>query len=301
MVFKNTILDTNFTIFAKSGGKHMKETYTGHGTVILIAGGGKIYTDIAARFVTSERSLAEIVASPYDRRIVANILSSGHLAATEFDYFLFGVEGYSRVTETQLVRKRIASYLIKSGRAELHGKRAFSVVYPERAAEYSALLTLPDGRQAQLSGRDLAALTEQWYDRGLADGLPEEDLRYLKPQATEFRAIIGMNAHALRDWFMIRCCRNAQAEIRDMAVKMLSLCRKAAPDLFDGAGPSCHVLGYCPENDRQNAACRGRIPTRKDALRMLSRWTPALADDTCWHERAFGREKSDPVSLARTK
>ena len=34
----------------------------------------------------------------------------------EFDFFLFGVEGYSRVTEVQLVRKRLASYLIKSGR-----------------------------------------------------------------------------------------------------------------------------------------------------------------------------------------
>lgn len=247
----------------------LDEKYTGNGKVVLLAGGGKIYTDIAARFVRSERSLEEIAASPYSRQIVRNILESGHRAALEFDFFLFGVEGYSRVTETQLVRKRLASYLIKSGRAELGGKRRFSVVYPASVRDFGAEVTLPDGHVARLTGRDLAGLTSQWYDAGLEAGLPEEDLRYLKPQATEFKAIIGMNAHALLDWFSIRCCRNAQHEIRHLAWQMLSLCRKAAPDLFEKAGPSCVHLGYCPENRLQNPKCRGRILTREEALAIL--------------------------------
>lgn len=247
----------------------LKERYTGDGKVLLLAGGGKIYTDIAARFVRSERELEDIVASPYSKQIVENIVSSNHGAALEFDFFLFGVEGYSRVTETQLVRKRLASYLIKSGRAELGGKRAFSVVYPRSVADFAAEVVLPDGHKATLSGRDIAGLVNQWYDAGLEAGLPEQDLRYLKPQATEFKAIIGMNAHALRDWFAIRCCLNAQAEIRDLATKMLRLCRKAAPDLFKGAGPSCVQLGYCPENRLQHERCRGRIPTRDEAMVLL--------------------------------
>lgn len=247
----------------------LDECYIGDGKVLLLAGGGKIFTDIAARFVRSERELEEIAASPYSREIVRNILSMGHRAALEFDWFLFGVEGYSRVTEVQLVRKRHASYLIKSGRAELKGKRRFSVAYPKAVAEFTAEVTLPDGKSAKLSGRDLAELSRQWYETGLEAGLPEEDLRYLKPQATTFKAIIGMNAHALLDWFAIRCCRNAQAEIRDLAWKMLRLCRKAAPDLFEGAGPSCVQLGYCPENALQNKACRGRIFTKEEALGIL--------------------------------
>lgn len=250
----------------------LKETRTGDGKVLLLAGGGRIYTDIAARFVRSERSLEDIAASPYSRRIVRNILESGHRAALEFDFFLFGVEGYSRVTETQLVRKRLASYLIKSGRQELGGKRAFSVAYPETVAQFSATLTLPDGHACAISGRALADLIRQWYDAGVAAGLPEEDLRYLKPQATEFKAIIGMNAHALLDWFAIRCCRNAQHEIRDLAWKMLRLCKQAAPDLFEGAGPNCVQLGYCPENSRQHPLCRGRVPTKAHAMELLRAW-----------------------------
>ncbi|MDE5831512.1 MAG: FAD-dependent thymidylate synthase [Desulfovibrio sp.] len=247
----------------------LKENFTGSGKVILLAGGGKIFTDIAARFVRSERELEEIAASPYSKQIVRNILDSNHRAALEFDYFLFGVDGYSRVTETQLVRKRLASYLIKSGRAELAGKRVFEVAYPEKVAAFSALLTLPDGSRATLSGKDLADLAAQWYDAGARAGLPEEELRYLKPQATVFKGIIGMNAHALLDWFAIRCCKNAQAEIRDLAWKMLRLCQEAAPDLFEDAGPNCVQLGYCPENKLQNAACQGKIPTKKEALKIL--------------------------------
>ena len=250
----------------------LKEQFTGQGRVVLLAGGGHVYTDIAARFVRSERSLDEIIASPYSKRIVDNILNSGHGAALEFDYFLFGVEGYSRVTEVQLVRKRMASYLIKSGRAELGGKRVFSVVYPRSVADFTAEVTLPNNGKVKLSGRDLADLSRQWYEAGLDAHLPEQDLRYLKPQATEFKAIIGMNAHALRDWFSIRCCLNAQDEIRDLANKMRKLCVKAAPDLFRGSGPSCVQLGYCPENRLQNEKCRGKVPTRDEALAILKRY-----------------------------
>lgn len=247
----------------------IKESYIGDGKVLLLAGGGKIYTDIAARFVRSERELEEIVASPYSKNIVRNILDSNHRAALEFDYFLFGIDGFSRVTETQLVRKRLASYLIKSGRAELDGKRAFKVAYPREIADFSATVKLPDGSSAILSGKDLAELSAQWYDAGVSAGLAEENLRYLKPQATVFKAIVGMNAHALLDWFGVRCCKNAQAEIRDLAGKMLRLCREAAPDLFENAGPNCVQLGYCPENRMQNPACRGKIPTKNEALKIL--------------------------------
>ena len=104
----------------------------GEGKVSLISGGGKIYTDIAARFCRSEKSMENIIASEYDAKLVKRIVESGHKAATEFDFFIFGVEGYARVTETQLVRKRLASYLIKSGRADKKGKRSFDVVLPHR-------------------------------------------------------------------------------------------------------------------------------------------------------------------------
>jgi len=174
----------------------MNQMRVGDGTVVLIAGGGKVYTDVAARFTRSERSLGEIIASPYNAELVRSIVEKGHLAATEFDYFLFGVEGYSRVTEVQLVRKRIASYLIKSGRVDKHGKRSFDVVLPDAILGHRADCTLPNGETVTLSAADLLSMLEEWYDAGVDAGYKEEELRYLKPQATEFKALIGMNARA---------------------------------------------------------------------------------------------------------
>lgn len=277
----------------------LKYEYTGNGKVVLIAGGGKIYTDIAARFVKSERPLEEIIASPYSKTIVDNILTCGHKAALEFDFFLFGVEGFSRVTEIQLVRKRLASYLIKSGRPDLSGKRLFSIVYPEKIANFAAPVSIPiefcstssgkplinnvknsDDITVHVNTRLLAEITEQWYETGVQLGLPEEDLRYMKPQATEFKAIIGMNAHALHDWFSIRCCLNAQEEIRDLATKMLRLCRNVAPDLFQNSGASCLQLGYCPENKAQNKHCVGKTVTKEEALRILRDHRRANANNT---------------------
>lgn len=266
--------------------------FVGNGNVVLISAGDRVYTDIAARFCRSEKSLEDIIGTPYDKKIVENILNAGHLAATEFDYFIFGVEGYSRVTETQLVRKRMASYLIKSGRVEKHGKRSFDVVLPSTdiATKYfsdyvlindgfSRLYTEESGEYKPLqidkpvyirtNAIPILNIIESWYNNAVAKGAKEEEARYLKPQATEFKAVIGMNAEALIQWFRIRCCQNAQTEIRDLATKMLKLAKEAKPDLFVKAGASCVALGYCPENKFQNSKCKGKVPTHDEVLQML--------------------------------
>jgi thymidylate synthase (FAD) len=96
------------------------------------------------------------------------------------------------------------------------------------------------------------------YDDCLKIGVAEEDARYLKPQGTAFKAVVKMNSHALLDWFKIRCCLQAQNEIRDLAWKMLVLCKKAAPDVFAKAGPSCVAYGFCTENSRQHPDCKAK-------------------------------------------
>jgi len=279
----------------------MKVNYVGDGKVFLLSGGGKVYTDVAARIVASERSAKEIMMSEYSAKIVDNILKSGHLAATEFDNFLFLVEGYSRVCEVQLVRKRLASYLIKSGRVQLNGKREYSVVLPKSMKNDKACFThipfhkvyVKDSNDEMTTLFDSSVLTQSsfnlyllndhglqldlnndWYDQMVEQGEKEQDLRYMKPQATEFRAIVGMNAHGLLDWFKIRLCKNAQDEIRDMAQRMFSLCKAAAPDLFKYAGPSCGVLGYCPEDNMMHPDCKkaGMYLPKTEALKVLSHY-----------------------------
>ena len=55
-----------------------------------------------------------------------------------------------------------------------------------------------------------------------------------------------MNARELLHFFELRCCNRAQKEIRDLADKMLSLCRQVSPTIFAKAGAPC-TYGTCPE------------------------------------------------------
>ena len=249
----------------------------GNGKVVLISGGGKVYTDIAARFCRSQKDLDGIIGSEYNKNLVKNILDSGHLAATEFDWFIFGIEGYSRVTETQLVRKRMASYLIKSGRTETSGKRKFDVVLPTEDDKWKKArgkITLTkEGIGAinfEFDYLQILEIIESWYNNAVSLGMPEERARYMKPQATEFKALLGFNAHSLIDWFKIRCCFRAAFEIRDLANKMLKLCVDAAPDLFYNAGPSCISLGYCPEKE-QCREFKGKIPSHEEIIDLIKK------------------------------
>ena len=281
----------------------VNEMRVGDGKVFLIAGGGKTYCDLAAKFCRTEKDVEELIASPQSKEIIKTLIASGHTAALEFDTFIFGVQGYARVTEVQTVRKRHASYMISSGRVDKHGKRAMSVVIPESITDFNAKQILnpekilvkfanPTGvAQVKLNDcfplmkqqfaqtadpsiiyeydyKDILNLIDTWYTEGVTLGKPEEDLRYIKPQATEFKAAILMNATALKEWAQIRMCKRAQTEIRDLCTKMVSLAKEAAPELMEGVGPSCVALGYCPELE-QHKDCVGKIPTKVQVINYI--------------------------------
>lgn len=293
----------------------MNKTYVGEGKVVLIAGGGKTYADIAANFCRTEKDLDAIIADEDTAKILRHLVKSGHKAALEFDDFIFGVEGYARVTEVQLVRKRHASYNIKSGRGNKNGNRSFDVVIPKQIENFDANCLLDINKASVKFSNDVNSdsdngiiiplaeivnsyfpasenrvsrltydfnsdsildIIENWYNYGVSEGFKEEELRYLKPQATEFKACIKMNAAGLRDWFQIRLCNRAQTEIRDLALKMYNLVNTATPALFSDVGPSCKMLGYCPEVE-QCDQCKHKIPTKVEALKILKEnYNPGL-------------------------
>jgi thymidylate synthase (FAD) len=53
----------------------------------------------------------------------------------------------------------------------------------------------------------------------------------------------------------MRCCTRAQWEIRETAIEMFKQAKRAAPALFENAGPSCVELGFCPEGKMKPPEC----------------------------------------------
>ena len=265
---------------------NVKISKVGEGKVYLLAGGGRIYSEMVAKFCRTEDEVSDIAASPYLKGLLKSLIHSRHKAALEFDDYIFGIEGYARVTEVQLVRRRHASYNIKSGRVNKHGNRSYDMVLPESIITNSVDIELNPNDvyltdtntpiksilasplRIHLDTTDLLHILSMWYDNGVNKGIPEEELRYMKPQATEFKAAIKMNAAGLYDWFQIRLCNRAQTEIRDLATKMYQEGMKVHPDIFEEFGPSCKILGYCPESE-QCSQCKDRIPTRKDIDQLV--------------------------------
>ncbi|CEO88656.1 Thymidylate synthase ThyX (fragment) [Syntrophaceticus schinkii] len=77
----------------------------------------------------------------------------------------------------------------------------------------------------------------------------------------ETKLVCTMNARSLFNFFRMRCCRRAQWEIRELALRMREQVRQVAPILFALAGPSCEIEGICWEGEfscgrAQEVRCR---------------------------------------------
>jgi len=190
--------------------------------------------------------LAEQISEGQIEGLLAKILSMGHLSTFEHVSFTFAIEGVSRVLTHQLVRHRIASYSQQSQRYVK--EHDFEYVIPTSIA------------MDPLAREKFAALMDHIrsvYDELTTAGIPREDARYCLSNATETKIIVTMNARSLLHFFQLRCCMRAQWEIRQMAELMLTEVKKAAPLLFQKAGPTCVTDNYCTEG----ALTCGRLAT----------------------------------------
>ncbi len=80
-----------------------------------------------------------------------------------------------------------------------------------------------------------------------AEGYNENVLIYCVLSGNTVDIVTTMNARELMLFFRLRSCTRAQWEIQIYANDLLRQLRKISPDLFSFYGPSCYVLGYCPE------------------------------------------------------
>lgn len=184
-------------------------------------------------------------------RALKGALKSGHESVVEHANFTFAISGVSRASTHQLVRHRMASFSQQSQRYV--GMERFKYVIPksiEEADDPKKLVWVHCGEHSDTIRRayhDLMLQIDLLYESMIKNGIPEEDARYILPNACTTNIVVTMNARELRHFFRLRCCERAQWEIRELANKMLELVKEVAPVLFDGAGASCVATGRCPE------------------------------------------------------
>ena len=191
---------------------------------------------------------------------VEKIMSMGHESVLEHVSFTFLAEGVSRVLLAQLTRHRIASFSVQSQRYVSYADGFGYIIPPAIQALGEEAIAEYEAQMAQMQ-----SWYENWQKRlGAAGEKSNEDARFVLPNAASTRLLVTMNARELMHFFALRCCNRAQWEIREMAWQMLAECRKAAPALFDHAGPAC-LCGPCPEG---KSTC-GKAKEVKERAQML--------------------------------
>ena len=145
---------------------------------------------------------------------------------------IFRVKEVSLACVTHFTRHRIQSLIVPAPYTAL-GKNAY---------------VLPESVKANPEA--LALYTEAFAKNAVAAreyvSCPEV-LGYFALAGCTVDILLGMNARELMHFLRLRTCTRAQWEIRDAAREMLSLLMEEYPALFRYYGPSCAVLGYCPE------------------------------------------------------
>ena len=70
------------------------------------------------------------------------------------------------------------------------------------------------------------------YKEMIEGGIPCEDARFVLTNATETKIVVTMNIRSLFNFFSLRCDKNAQWEIRQLANTMFELVEPTAPFIF---------------------------------------------------------------------
>ena len=135
--------------------------------------------------------------------------------------YMFEIEDCSRVTTHQLVRHRTASYDQESQRFSAATREG--VVTPPHIQSKSSAL--------EIYGRTLKDVYAA-YEQLVASGIPKEDARYVLPNGIKTKIVMTLNARSLMHIVWQRTALQAQWEIRELAVSLMSLAREATPELW---------------------------------------------------------------------
>lgn len=163
-------------------------------------------------------TIAQIASICYDSnpknplKLVTHLYKNGHHSVMEHIYFTFKIEGISRACSHQLVRHRHCSFTQRSQR--YCSEDGFKVVFPNSI------------RKADETDRycDVMDAIEFHYEKLQALGIPNEDARYVLPNACTTDLYLSCNLRELIHICNERLCTRAQWEIRELVKQMVALC-----------------------------------------------------------------------------
>lgn len=175
-------------------------------------------------------TIAQIASICYDSQpanpmgLVKHLYKSGHHSVLEHIYFTFKIEGISRACSHQLVRHRHCSFTQRSQR--YCSEDGFEAITPKSF----------DKADATEWYEYFTTATQGSYEDLQKSGIPNEDARYILPNACATSLYMSLNLRELIHMANERLCIRAQWEIRDLVREM---CKQVDPQLQFMLVPKC--------------------------------------------------------------
>lgn len=177
-------------------------------------------------------------------------LESGHLSIIEHLPISWLVEDISRACSHQLVRHRLASYSQQSQRYAKVETMSNWYVFPKSLEDkpytqyfYNGTHQTSIEEQYKLLMDDIAVL----YNEMIKQGVPNEDARYILPNACFTSLIVSMNARSLIETSEKRLCNRAQWEIKELFTQMKECIKNIYPTVYNMCKPPCETNKGCTE------------------------------------------------------
>lgn len=176
-------------------------------------------------------TIAQIASICYDSDpknplgLVKHLYRNGHHSVFEHIYFTFKIEGISRACSHQLVRHRHCSFTQRSQR--YCSEDGFKVILPP---------SIEKNYSSECDYDHIVRDIDEAYAELQNSGIPNEDARYILPNACETSLYLSCNLRELIHMSNERLCRRAQWEIRELVQQMV-YCVNA--DLWFMLVPKC--------------------------------------------------------------
>ena len=158
-------------------------------------------------------------------KLVKHLYKSGHHSVFEHIYFTFKIENISRACSHQLVRHRMCSFTQRSQR--YCSEEYLTVVHPK---------TITNTVTPYATYHNELCDIQRTYRNLQKMGIPNEDARYILPNACCTDLYLSCNLRELIHICNERLCSKAQWEIRELVQKMVEL---VDPELHFMLVPKC--------------------------------------------------------------
>jgi len=156
-----------------------------------------------------------------EKAFVRMLIKSQHLSVLEHAYATFRISGVSRALTHQLVRHRFSSFIQQSQRYV--DESNFNFIEPESVKKN------PEAHSAFI---DFMARANEVYSQLQKMKIKKEDARYVLPNAVESQIVASANFREWRHIIGLRGKAQAQWEIRKVAIEILKILKKHAPNVF---------------------------------------------------------------------